>query len=126
MYYAELDGNKVRFVGGGEDYTILPPNSIEIDSLDDVHAGMVYENGIFREPTEEEILAPSLAAFRAERDRLFVVTQWIRERHFDRAELNIDDSENWTAWLNYWQALRDLPATDKFDPREPIWPEVPE
>lgn len=65
------------------------------------------------------------ADFKAERDRLFAATQWVRERHADRVDLGQDDSENWTAWLEYWQALRDMPSQPNFDAANPSWPEQP-
>jgi hypothetical protein len=126
MFFAELDGNKVRHVGGGDDYTILPPQSIEIPSMDAVHEGMIYEDGEFREPTTDEFNSIYRSAFDAQRNALFSETVWIRERHLDRLELDIDDADNWADWLAYWQTLRDMPEQPGFDPEKPEWPEKPE
>jgi len=81
-------------------------------------------------PQIEEIartqgIAAGTADFQAERDRLFAATSWVRERHEDRVALGIDDTANWTAWLAYWQSLRDMPDAPDFDASAPIWPEAP-
>ena len=60
MRFAEIEGNKVRHVLPAEltkDYKVLPPNCIEIALDSDVEQGDFYENGEFRKPTEEEIVA---------------------------------------------------------------------
>lgn len=67
-----------------------------------------------------------LQRYERERDIKFAETEWVRQRHADRAELAIEDGANWTAWLNYWQALRDMPEAEGFDPEHPVWPEKPE
>lgn len=130
MRYAEIEKGKVRFVlpaSLSDDYKILPPNCIQIATDEDVQEGDILElDSTFRRPTEEEILVPYKAEFRQERDKLFAETQWARQRHSDRIELGIDDSENWAEWLNYWQLLRDMPNTDKFNYINPIFPERPE
>lgn len=68
----------------------------------------------------------ALANFRAERDMIFSATEWIRQRHADRMEMGLSDGANWSAWLEYWQALRDLPNVEGFDPQNLEWPERPE
>lgn len=67
-----------------------------------------------------------LKMFRNERNRRFANTEWVRQRHVDRIEMGVDDSANWTAWLNYWQALRDMPDAAGFNPERPVWPAKPE
>ncbi len=68
----------------------------------------------------------ALANFRSERERLFTVTEWVRQRHADRVELGLTDGANWSLWLEYWQALRDLPAAPAFDAGAVEWPQLPE
>ena len=63
--------------------------------------------------------------FLAEREKLFVETNWVRERHSDRVELGIDDTENWRMWLDYWESLRNLPNSKDFSPIDIIWPQKP-
>ena len=75
--------------------------------------------------TQLEVLYPPKAQFNRERNGLFAETTWVRERHNDLIEQGKDDP-GWKAWLAYWQALRDMPAQEKFDPQNPIWPEKPE
>lgn len=90
----------------------------------DLSAHMV--DGVPVDKTPAEIAEEYRDGFDAERDSLFEETAWARERHADRAALGIDDSENWTAWLSYWQALRDMPDAGGFDPTCPSWPLKPE
>lgn len=129
MRYAEIEGNRVRFVLPpelAEIYPTMPPNAVDITSEADVSEGYIYENGAFRPPTTDEVNAVPLAMFQAERTRRFSEAAWVRERHADRVDMGIDDEENWDAWLNYWQTLRDMPDTEGFNPSEPAWPEKPE
>lgn len=129
MRYAEIDGGKVRYVLPAElsrDYTVLPPNAVEIDLDAKVSEGDIYVDGRFRKPTDDDRIATVLPGFRAERIRLFAETEWARYRHSDRLELGIDDALNWSEWLAYWQALRDLPEQPEFDPQSPAWPAMPE
>ena len=58
MRYAELNGNKVKAVLPAEladVYEILPPYAVEIPLDSTVHDGMIYEDGLFREETADEI-----------------------------------------------------------------------
>ena len=102
-------------------YTILPPNSVEIAVDADVREGDVYENGAFRRRTAEELMAEARPAFDIQRAAFFADTEWIRQRHADRVDLGVDDAANWTAWLEYWQDLRDMPEAEGFDPRTPVF-----
>lgn len=68
----------------------------------------------------------ALLNFRAERERRFAATEWVRQRHADRSEMEMADGANWALWLEYWQALRDLPNVEGFDAKNPDWPEKPE
>jgi hypothetical protein len=124
--FAEIQNGKVRHVGGGPDYTVLPIGAVEIPEEADVQEGMIQDGETFRWQTAEEIAAEHRPAFDAERERQFAGTDWIRQRHADRSELAIDDAANWTAWLEYWQTLRDMPDQPDFDPANPVWPEKPE
>jgi hypothetical protein len=129
--FAEISSNKVRFVlpaESAQDYPVLVPGQVEIEIEADVVEGDTYDSatGEFRHQTSEEKYAESIPRFNSERCRRFNETDWIRQRHQDRLELGIDDSENWAAWLAYWQALRDMPEQEGFDPADPEWPEMPE
>ena len=127
--FAEVnEENIVRYVLPAElaeQYPVLVSGQVEIAIDADVREGDVYENGVFRRRTEEELMAEARPAFDARRAMLFADTEWIRQRHADRVDLGVDDAVNWTAWLEYWQALRDLPNTEGFDPRTPNWPKQP-
>lgn len=57
------------------------------------------------------------AEIRADRNRRIAATEWIRSRAADRGEPVPQ------AWLDYWQALRDI--TNQADPRAIAWPEPP-
>ena len=127
--FAEVDNNGiVRYVLPAElaeQYPVLVSGQVEIAIDADVREGDVYENGVFRRRTEEELMAEARPAFDARRAMLFADTEWIRQRHADRVDLGVDDTANWTAWLEYWQALRDMPEAEGFDPRTPNWPKQP-
>lgn len=109
-----------------EQYPVLVSGQIEIAVDADVREGDVYENGAFRRRTDDELKSAARPAFDARRAALFASTEWVRQRHADRVDLGVDDTANWTAWLEYWQDLRDLPETEGFDPRTPVWPAQPE
>ena len=121
MYFAEILNGVVGSVGGGAVYTVLPPNSVELDSTDGIRSGMIYEDGAFREPTEKETNTPYLAAFRSERSKIFSETAWVRERHTDNVAMRIDDTVNYDLWLKYWQTLRDIHQQPDFDPKNITW-----
>ena len=125
MRFAQLDNGIVNHIGGGEDYLILPPGCVEITDGMTVNAGDLYEDGAFRSPTQDDLNLIHRPAFNATRETLFASTAWARQRHADRVALGIDDTENWTAWLTYWQALRDMTAAPDFDAANPFWPEAP-
>ncbi len=126
MRFAQLENNKVTTIIEGIDYKILPPDCIELSKLEAIEIGNIYENGEFRESTAADTEKEFRPIFNAERSRLFDITAWVRERHFDRLELLIDDTDNWAAWLNYWQKLRDMPADINFNAQFPIFPDKPE
>lgn len=126
MLFAEIENGKVRHVGGGPDYTVLPRNAVGISNEENIQEGMIRDGSIFRWQTNDEVAAEYRPAFNTARDRLFAETEWVRQRHADRLALGIDESANWTAWLAYWQALRDMPMQADFDPRHPVWPVQPE
>jgi hypothetical protein len=125
MRYAELENDRVRHIGGEPEYTVLPPNCVEIPEGIEVYEGQIYDGDSFREMTNDEIEAIYRPVFDAERNRLFSATEWVRQRHADRVEMGIDDEVNWNSWLDWWQALRDMPEAEGFDPRSPEWPSLP-
>jgi len=63
------------------------------------------------------------AALRAERDRLLAETDWVTLRAVDASNdgLGIQLAQ---VWVDYRQALRDLPANTT-DPANPVWPTKP-
>jgi len=66
--------------------------------------------------------------FNQRRRRLFSQTAWIRDRNKDEIDNSLTPTLNTTqyeAWLDYWQALSDLPSTPGFDPANPNWPTEP-
>ena len=109
-----------------ENMDTLPVNCVKITDGMTVNIGDMYEDGAFRTPTLADTNRIHRPAFNAARDRLFAETAWIRQRHADRVELMADDAANWTAWLTYWQTLRDMTAAPDFDAANPTWPEQPE
>lgn len=59
------------------------------------------------EITSQEFL---LAALRAKRNMLIADTMWIHERHSSQEVKTISEAK-YQEFQNYWQTLRDLPAT---------------
>ena len=91
-----------------------------------VEVGYLYLNDTFYSPESSEAISfLKQTIFNPARDALFESTKWVRERHSDRVELGIDDTENWTAWLTYWNTLRDLPNQPDFNPVNPVFPDKP-
>jgi len=124
MRLARIDENGIVYAIEGEvEYDIIPENAIEISPSDEVDINYVYDS---KTKTFSKSIDMYLAEFRKQRENLFRETQWVRERHKDRLEMGIDDTENWNEWLRYWQYLRDMPDQPDFDPRNPKWPNLPE
>ena len=86
-----------------------------------------YEDNTFPKPTLEEIeekwneyvAALPLEELRKERDDLLVKTDKYALPDWPHASL-----AKQTEWLEYRQALRDLPANTE-DPANPVWPVQP-
>jgi hypothetical protein len=135
MRYAEIFDNKVRFISESDTLPFFngPISVVEIPEGVEVMEGYTLQELFvgeekkieFHPQSSEKIFAEHRPSFNAERSRRFSDTQWIRQRHADRMELGIEDKANWSAWLIYWQALRDMPQLPEFDPRTPAWPEAP-
>lgn len=64
------------------------------------------------------------AEMRRERDRLLAETDWVTLKAIDASNdgLGIQLPQ---VWVDYRQALRDLPA-NTVDPANPVWPEKPQ
>ena len=73
----------------------------------------------FEAKLKELVDAQPLKELRQERDRRLQAVDWVATRAFTT---DTPVSEEWKA---YMQALRDLPATTE-DPKNPVWPAVPE
>ena len=133
--FAEIKSGVVRAIATGpDDWTpeFSPASGLTAVAIPDgqnVSGGWTYDGSVFSSPAETAAATPTAEqareSFEAERKRLFNETAWVRERHADFLEMGITDA-NWTTWLNYWQALRDLPNDDGFDPADPQWPKMPE
>lgn len=130
--FAELDEN--GFVRRIDEYPTddgWTASSFMIEITKDItvpRIGSLYEreNDRFLKP-EDEVSKDILKKiyFDPIRKKLFKDTKWVRERHQDRIELKIYDKLNWDEWLNYWQALRDLPTKETFNTANPVLPEQP-
>jgi hypothetical protein len=73
----------------------------------------------FEAKLQELIDAQPLKDLRAERDRRLQAADWVAVKAFTTSTPVPQE------WLDYMQALRDLPATTE-DPKNPVWPTVPE
>lgn len=74
--------------------------------------------------SQELVVERNWAALRTERDRLLADTDWVITRAVDASNdgLGIQLPQ---VWVNYRQALRDLPA-NTVDPANPVWPVKPQ
>ena len=96
----------------------------------DDYVGLSWEDTTPK-PTEAEIDAKlsELVAnepwreLRSKRDRLLADTDWVTLKAVDASSdgLGIQLPQ---VWIDYRQALRDLPANTT-DPLNPVWPELP-
>lgn len=102
-----------RFSWQGEDYANLvwedtrpKPTEAEINAK--------YDEIVAEEPWRE---------LRSKRDRLLANTDWVTLKAVDASSdgLGIQLPQ---VWIDYRQALRDLPANTT-DPLNPVWPELP-
>ena len=78
---------------------------------------------------EQERYEAKVQSVRQQRDKLLTETDWIVLRHKDEQENGLSTTlttEQYQAWLDYRQALRDLPNGEGFDPYNVEWPEKPE
>jgi hypothetical protein len=72
----------------------------------------------FEAKLQELIDAQPLKELRQERDRRLQVVDWVAVKAFTTSTPVPQE------WLDYMQALRDLPATTE-DPKNPVWPAQP-
>lgn len=73
---------------------------------------------ITAEQREAEATQAAWDSLRAERDRRLAATDWVVLRNLETSEPVPPE------WLEYRQALRDLPDNTT-DPANPDWPETP-
>ena len=77
-----------------------------------------------REAYERDVLPlEQMAALRRQRDQLLTETDWVTLKAIDDSNdgLGIQLPQ---VWMDYRQALRDLPA-NTVDPANPVWPVKP-
>jgi hypothetical protein len=67
---------------------------------------------------KELVDAQPLKELRQERDRRLQAVDWVAVKAFTTSTPVPQE------WLDYMQALRDLPATTE-DPKDPVWPTAP-
>ena len=86
-------------------------NSVELDEA------------IIAAATTEQITEDRWNYLREQRDRLLAETDWVVSRAIDASNdgLGIQLPQ---VWMDYRQALRDLPA-NTVDPANPVWPTKP-
>jgi hypothetical protein len=67
--------------------------------------------------------------FDRQRKMLFDQTAWIWDRYQQQKEALIgthETKEKYDEWIAWWQALRDMPSQQGFDPKNPNFPDPPE
>ena len=98
----------------------LPDGHVFVDGSGGT--GCVWNGSIFTDPhalTADEVTAINLATFRATRNSLLADCDWTQA-----SDSPLTDEVKAT-WATYREALRDLPATDGFDPLDVTWPDAP-
>ena len=115
----------------------LNVENIDLDGFN--YEGLVWQTEDVEKPTEAELLdlwentyraqwqqsglTSPWTRLRAKRDRLIAETDWVVSRAVDASNdgLGIQLPQ---VWMDYRQALRDLPANTT-DPENPAWPTKP-
>ena len=107
-------------------YEMLGSDNIPPHSQSGTWASIKFPPGYEKPPKEafearlkELVDAQPLKELRQERDRRLQVVDWVAVKAFTTSTPVPE------AWVTYMQALRDLPATTE-DPKNPVWPTVPE
>lgn len=118
-YFVEFDSDS-NIINMGVTYPDAPYASREgvtrvfVDKLP-VNTPLANSSNLLEQAVSSEI---GWHIVRDQRARLISETAWIRERAFDQG-LPVPQE-----WLDYWQALRDIPQTFE-NPKDVIWPEQP-
>ena len=88
-----------------------------VDCPDNITTQYMYDGEQFVSPEDENMLADAWNQLRAERNGLLRSSDWTQLPDVDLAEQK-------QAWINYRQALRELP-NNTIDPLNPVWPTRP-
>ena len=91
-------------------------NGVDYDSIKLSEGCELFSNEFFETEFKKYINSKPWVAFRNERSKKLTETDW--------TQTNDIIMENETEWMEYRQALRDLPSTTE-DPENLIWPEPP-
>ena len=105
---------------------LMSPGDVPGYSQSGTWASIEFPPGYEKPPKEafearlkELVDAQPLKKLRQERDRRLQAADWVAVKAFTTSTPVPQE------WLDYMQALRDLPATTE-DPKNPVWPTVPE
>ena len=105
---------------------LMSPGDVPGYSQSGTWASIEFPPGYEKPPKEafdarlkELVDAQPLKELRQERDRRLQAVDWVAVKAFTTSTPVPE------AWATYMQALRDLPATTG-DPKNPVWPAVPE
>ena len=116
-----LDFHAINNLAPGAEYILRNNNYESLEWLSDdiekpTEAALLAEQQRLDEKYPWDIL-------RKERDRLLAETDWVVSRAVDASNdgLGIQLPQ---VWMDYRQALRDLPANTT-DPANPVWPTKP-
>lgn len=127
----EKDGESVKYKGASNeerlvsipDYVVLP--WVEILASDEGGGQYSYVAQFDDEKKYED----QMSELRAERDRRLAECDWMVARHRDEED-DSDKTPTWDTskyqeWLDYRQALRDMPADPGLNLDDPAWPSQP-
>ncbi len=118
---------------GGTQYW-LPEDTHETPARYMTELGALPDGALLEQPENPAPTAAELAVLvRTERDRRITACDWVITRSLEQASLNGANSlteEEYTAWVAYRQALRDLPSQEGFPwdggGEETPWPIKPQ
>lgn len=126
---AAIYPQSVVAVTPGDNTELVAEKTVHVDNISATDENIATVEAII---AAHDYPAGKLDWVRSERTSRIAATEWIRFRHNDELQLVAAElrenttlsTEQYLAWLSYWQELRDFPSV--CDPTNPAWPTEPE
>jgi len=103
-------------------------DTLQVGVNDTIENRAKIESVISAHDYTKSIRERKLITIRANRDKLLTNSDFVILRHLEQKQLNITPKltdEKYSAWLQYRQDLRDLPAKPDLDVDKPTYPKEP-